>query len=251
MEAYEYETMRSVEDSYWWYTGIRKRVIGKVRKAARNKGNVCVLDGGCGTGGMMDLLQTSFPKLNIVGIDNSLIALQLSKKRQIKNIKCASVNYLPFRDESFDIIISLDVLYIRGVDDKKACSEFFRVLRKGGTLIVNLPAFEFLRGQHDEAVYTAKRYTKRNLCRLLVESGFAVNWITYWNSILFPFLMFWRPVSRLFCDESQPLSDLRPLPAFANDMLTWLVVKEEKLSTYISLPFGSSVFALAEKGSTK
>ena len=43
------------------------------------------------------------------------------------------------------------------------------------------------------------------------------------------------------------VSDLRPLPSLINRALTYLALKELKLSRHMSLPFGSSIFAIAKK----
>ena len=114
-------------------------------------------------------------------------------------------------------------------------------------LILNLTAFECLRGQHDDAAHVGQRYTKKTLVPLLFKAGFTIQSVTYWNALFFPLLLFWRPVSRLFADASAPLSDLKPLPSFANKMLTWLIMKELQLSMMVPLPFGSSIFVVAQK----
>lgn len=249
MQTYEYQTMRNFEDTYWWYTSLRSRVIAHVSKLINGKSNVQLLDGGCGTGGMMQELKNKFPAVDIVGIDYSTHAVNATRERMVGNVINAAVELLPFNEEIFDIVVSLDVLETRGVDDDKALREFHRILKKGGMLILNLTAFECLRGQHDDAVYVGRRYTKKTLMPLLVKTGFVKQYITYWNALFFPLLMIWRPVSRLFADTTAPLSDLKPLPPFVNKMLTWLIMREMHLSMNVPLPFGSSIFVVAQKSS--
>jgi ubiquinone/menaquinone biosynthesis C-methylase UbiE len=247
MQTYVYQTMRDFEDTYWWYTGLRSRVVAHVSKIINGKSGVQVLDGGCGTGGMMQVLKNKFPEIVIVGIDYSTQALHATRERCISAVGNASVEELPFGAELFDIVISLDVLETRGVDDVKALKEFHRVLKKGGMLLLNLTAFECLRGQHDDAAHVGRRYTKKTLMPLLLQAGFVQQSVTYWNALFFPLLLFWRPVSRLFADTAVPLSDLKPLPRFANKMLTWLIMKELQFSLKVPLPFGSSIFVVAQK----
>jgi ubiquinone/menaquinone biosynthesis C-methylase UbiE len=247
MQSYEYQTMRSFEDSYWWYTGLRARVVESLKRAIDTGHDIQVLDAGCGTGGMMHTLHQYVPAAHSIGIDFSSYAIHSTRERKVGPVAHASVAAVPFREETFDIIISLDVLEIRGVDDRRALSEFHRVLKKNGVLILNLTAFEFLRGQHDEAVYVEQRYTKTTLRPLLLQTGFTITEITYWNALFFPLLAIWRPLSRLFADTSKPISDLRPLPGWINSVLTGIVLGEIQLSRHMSLPFGSSIFAVAKK----
>lgn len=248
MQSYEYQTMRSVEDSYWWYAGLRTRVIASLLRAYDKNTALRILDAGCGTGGMLSILCSQFPSAEIIGIDVNDLAVRSSQERKAGQVINASVNNLPFQDSVFDIIISLDVVAEQtGVDDHKALAEFHRTLNTGGMLVLNLTAFEFLRGQHDAAVHVGKRYTKNKLNQHLSSAGFSIDTMTYWNALFFPILVFWRPLSRLFADVSMPVSDLRQLPEFINRTLAAIVRAELKLTHMVSLPFGSSLFALAKK----
>jgi len=78
------------------------------------------------------------------------------------------VHDLPFLADSFDVVLSLDVLSHAGVDDALALREVYRVLRTGGQLILNVAAFDFLKGAHDCAVNVNRRYQQRQLRTLLV-----------------------------------------------------------------------------------
>jgi ubiquinone/menaquinone biosynthesis C-methylase UbiE len=239
--------MRSVEDTYWWYTGLRNLVAQNARKVLKNFSSSKVLDAGCGTGGMMEVLHRVFPESELIGIDFSPFAVEFTKQRNVGIVQQASVESLPFPNDCFDLIISLDVLYMQGVNESYALAEFHRVLKPGGSLFINLPAFNFLKGKHDLAIHTERRYTKRKVYKLLVQAGFVIESSTYWNTLLFPLLALWRPLSLLFANKQTPHSDLKPLPSFVNQALTWLILREIQLTQSISLPFGSSVFAIARK----
>lgn len=247
MEPYEYDTMRSVEDTYWWYTGLRTLVAQNTLKALRNVSSPKLLDAGCGTGGMMEVLHRILPESELIGIDFSPYAVEFTKQRNIGTVNQASVESLPFPNAFFDLVISLDVLYMQGVDEARSLAEFYRVLKSGGSLLINLPAFEFLKGKHDLAIHTARRYRSRRVCKLLAAAGFVVETTTYWNTILFPVVALVRPLSMIFGNKEAPRSDLKPLPIFVNKILTWLILREIQLTQYMSLPFGSSIFVIAKK----
>ena len=76
---------------------------------------------------------------------------------------------LPFEDEAFDLVTTLDV--IEHVDDDVATlAELRRVLRPGGLLLVAVPAYMFLWGTQDEVSQHRRRYTNRTLRRALCGS---------------------------------------------------------------------------------
>jgi ubiquinone/menaquinone biosynthesis C-methylase UbiE len=120
----------------------------------------------------------------------------------------ASLEALPFDDASFDLVTCLDVLYIAGLDDRRAVRELHRVLRPSGTVILNLAAFEWLRGAHDVMVHTERRYSRGRVRKLLGDAGFRVARMTYWNAALFPILAAWRPLTRLLRSGTSVRSDL-------------------------------------------
>jgi len=235
--------MRSVEDHYWWYVGLHSLVAQVAR--ARLAAQAVILDAGCGTGGMLKVLHTTMPQARLSGVDASPEAVELANQRGLCPVQLARIEALPFAAGAFDAVICLDVLYMRGVDERAAVEEFRRVLQPGGPLILNLPAFEFLRGEHDLAVAGERRYTKARVAALL--EGFQIETLTYWNATLFPFVALVRALSRFRDAQHAPRSDLKPLPSLVNGALAWLIRAEFAVARRCPLPFGSSVFAVARK----
>src|SRR4029078_12981412 len=93
-----------------------------------------ILDAGCGTGGMMEVLRREHPAWQISGLDFSPRPTEHTRQRGLTEVTQGSVDALPYADASFDAVVSLDVLYFDGVDEGKAMSEFDRVLKPGGGL---------------------------------------------------------------------------------------------------------------------
>ena len=238
--------MRAVEDHYWWYQALRQHVVNSVRPSAAN---FSLLDAGCGSGGMLARLRREFPEAKLAGIDASQHAIDLCQDRATgAQLVCAGVHDLPFPAESFDFVVSLDVWVNAGVDDGLAAHETHRVLRPGGKLLLNVAAFEFLRGEHDQAVGAVRRYTGPQVRGLLEGANFVVERLTYWNAALTPPIALFRWLSRRRLGRSRQVrSDFRPLPAFVNTALRHVAALELKASRHLSLPFGSSVFAIARK----
>ena len=167
-----------------------------------------------------------------------------SAQRHVGPVVRGSANQLPFRDGAFDVVLSLDLLYIRGVDDALALREARRVLRPGGLLLVNVAAFEWLRGAHDVVVHTRHRYRRSELARLLRAEGFSVRRMMYWNALLLPAVFVAR---RLVRREAVAQSDLVPLPRMVNWLLMKILAVDVRLCAAFRVPFGTSVFSVASK----
>ena len=112
---------------------------------------------------------------SVYGVDQSEKAVMYAKSKNIaQEVRLSSITSLPYNDNSFDIVVCLDVLYHAksGNDNNGGLSEFYRVLRPGGVLIVREPAYNWLRGHQDEIVWTKRRYNKNELVSMLSQAGF-------------------------------------------------------------------------------
>jgi len=241
MSPAEHDLLRGAEEQHWWYAVLHRLVLAEME--ARVPTGLRVLDAGCGTGGMMARLLP----WEMLGVDVSPAAIAHCQRRGLRRVTPASVNELPFPDASMAAVLSLDVLYHEQVDEDRALAEMSRVLKPGGTMILNLPAFECLRGAHDRAVCGARRYTACHVRERLRLHNLEVDMIHYWNAWLFLPLLAWRGWSR---HAAEARSDLRPLPDSLNAALTELSLLDARLSRHLRLPFGSSVFAVARRSDT-
>ena len=245
MSPDEHDIMRAVEDRYWWYQALRQHVVDSIEPSSPQ---FSLLDAGCGTGGTLATLRQNFPRADLTGIDESEHAVTLTAGRDTgARLVRASVHELPFAEGSFDFVLSLDVWSHAGVDDALAAHEAHRVLRAGGTLILNLAAFEFLKGAHDYATDVDRRYVRRQVRALLEGANFRIERLTYWNAALTPPIALLRWFSRMRLHRTPPRSDFRPLPSFLNAMLIRVAALELTASRHLSLPFGTSLLAVARK----
>jgi SAM-dependent methyltransferase len=183
----------------------------------------------------------------VTGCDFSILALRYCHQRAIRQVAQATVTALPFPSGSFDLITSFDVLYERGVDNPAtALAEFKRILRPAGTLLLRLPAYDWLRGRHDQAVHTGRRFDVHSLSRLLHESGLRLLHITYANTFLFPPAVLKRLLERVF-PPATGSSDLTLGAGLFNPLLTRILSAEAPIAAGRGLPFGLSVIAIAQK----
>jgi SAM-dependent methyltransferase len=244
MRPAEYEQMYRVEDTHWWYGALRRHVMDVVAAETRRLGRPpFVLDAGAGTGGMLAQLS---PSAEAYGVEIAPEGIHFCRKRCLTRMVRGSVSELPFAASRFDVALSLDVLYHQGVpDDAAAARELARVLRPGGLLVLNLPASEALRGAHDTAVHTARRYSRRRVVQLLEQAGLCPIRVTYWNGLLLPLAAAARLLSRL--RPGEPVSDLHPVPPRLNAALAGALRLEAALLARVDLPFGLSLLAIARK----
>ncbi|MGD9895213.1 MAG: class I SAM-dependent methyltransferase, partial [Dehalococcoidia bacterium] len=161
----------------------------------------------------------------------------------------ASVESLPFADDAFDLVLSNDVLCHLGVaNDRVAMREVTRVLRPGGVLFLQLPAYQWLRSHRDEAVHTGHRYTATEVRQLVTAGGLRVRRVTYANSLLLPAAAAWRAVNRFFpIGVSSERSDVRPVAEPVNRLMRAALGLEAPILARRNLPFGLSVIAVAQR----
>ena len=245
MEKHEYARMFEVEDAFWWYKGLHELVLSDINRIQGNS-RLKILDAGSGTGRLLELIGGE----NSFGFDFSRQAIDFQKKRNLKSLCCASISKMPFKAGEFDIITSMDVLYHKAVsDDAKALSELACSLKKGGYLILNLPAFEFLKSRHDEAVHTARRYTKGGLKAKLAHAGFGIEKMTYRNSFLFPAAFILRMIKKNTGNHEKEIKSELEMPLKPINAILLAILRLENRATAngFKFPFGLSVYCVARK----
>jgi SAM-dependent methyltransferase len=239
----EYRKLAAVEDSMWWFRGLRSNLDGLIARFIGDSSRP-FLDAGCGTGGTLRHLRKSGGTATLYGIDISPQAVAYAKAGTRAHVAVSSVNALPFRKGYFRCILSVDVICQRGVTISQAIAEFHRCIEPGGYLILQVPAYMWLWGYHDVQCHTAHRFTCRRLKALLSAHGFAPCFATYWNMALLPILAIRRKLLPLHKTES----DVREYPPLLDRVFGTLASFEARVIRQgLRLPFGSSVIVVATK----
>ena len=96
-----------------------------------------LLDVGCGTGFLIDLLAQKRPA-RYVGLDLSTEMIRMAEKKEIKGAEfvAGSADRLPFPDRSFDVVTCSQSFHHYPYPEK-ALAEACRVLKKGGLYILS------------------------------------------------------------------------------------------------------------------
>jgi hypothetical protein len=124
--------------------------------------------------------------------------------------------------------------------------EYHRVLKPGGRVFLRLAAYDWMRGAHDRAVHTAKRFTVGQVRESLLAAGFFVEKVSYANAILFPLAMIQRLLENVVAREKRE-SALHSSPSWANGFLAAVLKVEAVWLRRQSLPWGLSVIAIGRK----
>jgi dolichol-phosphate mannosyltransferase len=141
-----------------------------------------VLDAGCGSSVIVQSLN------NAVGMDFSFAKLRFLRRYGIPLVH-GSAFALPFKDQSFDCVISSQVIEHIPYDEA-LFSEMRRVLQMGGTLILGTPDYATLAWRVIEPLYGflmpggykdehITHYTRARLDEILTRHGFAVEQAAY------------------------------------------------------------------------
>lgn len=251
MEPDEYHVMRAAEDRHWWYVGLHDLVVRVARREANRLGvPLAILDAGCGTGRLCELLQ---PFGAVAGCDMHPLALEAASKRVSGRIVRCDLMADDVGHECYDLITCMDVLYHRAVADEAAVlRNLRRGLKQGGLLVVQVAAFESLRGAHDVAVHTRRRYRPGEVARMLEDAGFKMEFTSCRLMAWFLPALVWRCFTRRFpshtADGKSPSDVASAVPVWLDHLLAACVRFENRLlCAGVRFPLGTSVFAMARK----
>jgi SAM-dependent methyltransferase len=240
----EYATLRRVEDEHWWYRALRRVGRHHLERYLPAWREATILDAGCGTGANLAHLEGTGPR---VGLDLSPDALAGCRTRALTRLVRGDATRLPFADASFDAVLSMSVIYHEWVRDPAgAVRELERVLRPGGLLLLDVPAYQSLLSSHDDAVMTARRFREPEVRALVEAAGFTVLRTTHWVTFLLPAVWVARRV-RIFEKgrDFETVEEDRPGPH--NRGFDLLMRVEAALWRRFPLPFGVSIHCAARK----
>ena len=240
-----YNEYYEIERSHWWFK-VRERIIKeRLVSFVGSSKHLKLLNIGAATGRSTEML-SEFGTVTSLEFDKECCEFTNSKLGI--DIIHGSITALPFDSNYFDIVCAFDV--IEHVEDHHlAVKEMKRVCKDGGLIYVTVPAFMSLWSHHDVVNQHFRRYTSKTLESVFIANGLNKLYLTYFNTILFLPIYFFRLLSnnipsKWIRNESGSDFKIKHQSVIINNVLGFIFKMELTLLKITRFPFGVSVLGL-------
>ncbi len=245
----------AMEDRHFWFRARNKLVAELLCQITANfPVGYRVLEPGCGTGNTLRILEQGCVNGLVIGMDLFREGLCYAHLRTSCPLVQAELHHLPF-GEAFNLICLFDVLE-HLPDDWQTLKDLHAMLEPGGSLFLTVPAQQSLWSYFDEVARHCRRYDIGELTEKLVETGYKVEYITYYMASLFPLVWAGRRIAAWLNkarknseNDAHELSlrEFRIIPII-NPALAFILAQENRLlARRYSLPFGTSLLVIAHR----
>ncbi|HST36308.1 MAG TPA: class I SAM-dependent methyltransferase [Allosphingosinicella sp.] len=237
MERIVYDRMAEIDQLHWWYRARREILSDLIERKIALPADARILEVGCGTGHNLAMLG-AFGRVDAIEVDRA--ARAIASQRLGHAVLDAPLPTLPgVPDRSYDLIAILDV--IEHIDEDVAgLTGLAAKLKPGGRILITVPAFPWMWSAHDVVNHHKRRYTRKTLQALVRDAGLKLEFMSWFNSLLFPLAATARLAGRLTGKED---SDDKLPPRAVN----WLFEKIFGVERYAlgRLPFPPGVSLVA------
>ena len=146
--------------------------------------DAAVLDVGCAKGFMLKDLRIRLPHAHLAGVDVSPYAIEHADPEVRDVVAVANATDLPFEDDSFDLVISINTLHnLRRADCVRAFAEVQRVTRNAAFVMVDGWKTADERDLLEQWVLTAYTMLSAEGWReLMAEAGYTGDY-AFWNPL--------------------------------------------------------------------
>jgi SAM-dependent methyltransferase len=205
-----------------------------------------ILEIGCSLGFLIRDLVKSFPESLVLGAD--VVKEPLYKlARYLPGVPLIRFDLLrcPLPDQSVDMLVMLNVLeHIE--DDVTALENAFKLLKPGGSLIIEVPAGPYLYDAYDAELHHFRRYSATELNDKLIAAGFSVCRKSHLGFVLYPAFAVVKLLNKWLPSRRRQMVVRDQAASTSGSWLVNLAMRFE--SNYLSafyLPFGIRTLAVA------
>ena len=169
-----------IEDNSFWFRH-RNNCIEAIVNKFPPEDKEAIFDIGGGNGYVsMGLAQAGF---NVVLVEPGRVGAANARQRGLNNVICATTDTAKFDASSLPAVGLFDVIeHIE--DDSRFLASLRRLVKKGGRLYATVPAYSALWSAEDIMAGHYRRYSLKEIKRVLSAAGFHVEYSTYIFRIL-------------------------------------------------------------------
>lgn len=251
------DTLFDMEDGSWWFQYRGKMILTLMNKYFSR---ACLtLDIGGGNGYTSARAKRDGFKVGIM--EPSVTACRHAVKRGLRPVLCGELSEESVADGGIEQAMLLDCL--EHIEEDEAMLHLLsKKLKKGGRLLITVPAFQGLWSSADDYAGHYRRYTCPELERMLSDAGFTVLQSSYFMSFLYlPILVMRVWMERLgliqksgkrTVEEAKKIRQKQFVSTgkMTKTVLRWFWRMERRQLIHGQrLPFGSSIILVAENKS--
>jgi SAM-dependent methyltransferase len=228
--------------NHWWSVGMRAITHALLDTATIP--NAPILEIGVGGGAFAAELANRFPTRQVWGTDLNPTALQHARRHPLHFVWQGDLHHLPIADNKMGAVLALDVFDQKAVDLRASLQEAHRVLAPEGIVLMRVSAYDWLRGPHDVAFGTGRRYSAKELRDALTSVGLTPVRVSYANTLLL------LPAIAVRLSQRQGTAEVKDQLETAAP-LAWMfktiLRSEAQFLRYFNAPAGLSLYAIAKK----
>ena len=236
-----------VLDRHFWFSvriGVIRDAFERAEKGPGAEPKRLV-EYGCSNGFIMGKMEEA--GWQAMGVDMHMSGLRTAEKNTRGALVCSKIEDMTL-SESVQAVGLFDVIE-HVPDDKAVLRHAVEQVKPGGAVVITVPALMSLWSEFDVMLGHKRRYTTGEIRRLFEEIGLEVESVRYFFSFAVPILYLQRRLMKGRRDASERRRDyMQPPHPIVNGSLKLLgSIERVLLRRGLSLPFGSSIIAVARR----
>jgi SAM-dependent methyltransferase len=239
MDKQYYKEYYEIERNHWWFKARSEILSSFICHQIARERPLRILNVGVATGASSVMLK-AFGEVSSLEYEQDCI--DFIKEIVPISVIQGSILELPYADCSFDLVCAFDVIE-HVENDELAVQELVRVCRKGGSVLVTVPALMSLWSEHDEINHHFRRYRLKAFKQLFTVKEGEIVFSTYFNTLLFIPIFIARKISSVVRDRNKKVqSDFEKYKSGLGSKILYGILKTERyfLNSSVSLPIGVS-----------